>query len=192
MTERLFPGTLALFHELAARTLSPGDTAVDATAGNGHDTVCLARAVGPQGRVYAYDVQPEALERTGQRLVQEGLRDRVVLVPASHEDLTAAGPEAALVIFNLGYLPGASRTVTTRPAATLRALRAAMRILQPGGLILLTVYPGHPAGRGEDRALSLFCRTIDPAAFDVVRLDFPNRPPQAPYGWILQKRKEET
>ena len=44
--------------------LQPGDHAVDATMGNGHDTCLLARLVGPKGHVDAFDLQPQAVENT--------------------------------------------------------------------------------------------------------------------------------
>jgi tRNA G37 N-methylase Trm5 len=64
--------------------LLPGSVAVDATAGNGHDTLFLAGAVGPSGRVYAFDIQPAALEATSALLAEANLEDRVELLLADH------------------------------------------------------------------------------------------------------------
>ena len=44
-----------------SRFVRPGDTVVDATCGNGHDTKWLAQAVGPSGRVFAFDIQVRSL-----------------------------------------------------------------------------------------------------------------------------------
>jgi len=43
--------------QLLKATVEEGDTVVDATAGNGHDTLFLAQLVGDSGQVYAFDVQ---------------------------------------------------------------------------------------------------------------------------------------
>ena len=47
-------------HRIFHRILRPGDSAVDATAGNGHDSLLMAQLVGPEGSVTAVDVQPQA------------------------------------------------------------------------------------------------------------------------------------
>ena len=52
---------LPFAHRLLAQATPAGGTAIDATAGNGHDTLFLAQCVGANGRVYAFDIQPQAL-----------------------------------------------------------------------------------------------------------------------------------
>lgn len=98
-------------HDWISRVVSPGDAVVDATAGNGHDTVFLARLVGPSGQVHAFDVQEEAIRATRERLEKEGLlTPSVRLHLASHDRLAelVGGPVKAIV-FNLGYLPGGDK-----------------------------------------------------------------------------------
>ena len=67
---------------LLAQTLRSGDVAVDATAGNGYDTLTLARLVlngdaGTQGRVVSVDVQQKALDTTSNRLLDEFSEDAI-------------------------------------------------------------------------------------------------------------------
>ncbi len=132
--------------------LQPGEVAVDATVGNGHDTLFLAQQVGAQGHVYGFDIQEEALARTRRRLEEAGLRDRVTLLQMGHEHMAEAVPAAwhgriGAVMFNLGYLPGGSdRTCITRPQTTVPALEAALRLLRPGGVLTVVAYRGHPGG----------------------------------------------
>ena len=52
---------VSIAHRVAESVLREGDLAVDATAGNGHDTVFLAQAVGETGKVFAIDVQAAAI-----------------------------------------------------------------------------------------------------------------------------------
>ena len=94
-------------HDWISRVVFPGDAVVDATAGNGHDTVFLARLAGPSGQVHAFDVQEEAIRATRERLEKEGLlTPSVRLHLASHDRLAelVRSPVKAIV-FNLGYLP---------------------------------------------------------------------------------------
>ncbi|MCA9079230.1 MAG: class I SAM-dependent methyltransferase [Planctomycetaceae bacterium] len=142
-------------HWYAASALFPGAIALDATAGNGHDTLFLAAHVGPTGRVFAFDVQAAALEATTARLQAadhgEPLVDRVQLFQVDHSRFPEHLPartqgEVAVVMFNLGYLPGGDKSQTTRGATTVIALRHAVDWLRPGGLITVLAYPGHDAG----------------------------------------------
>jgi predicted methyltransferase len=144
-----------LAHRLLRPSLKPAGWVVDATAGNGHDTVFLAECVGPTGRVFGFDVQAQALAATAERV--QGL-PQVTLIHAGHEQLHARLPAAAhgrlaAVMFNLGYLPGAAKDVTTRPGTTLAALEQALDLLCAGGLVTLVLYPGHQAGREEAEAV---------------------------------------
>ena len=107
-----------------------GDRAVDATAGNGWDTLFLARLVGPDGRVYAFDIQQAALDETAALLRKNKLLERVDLIHAGHEAMASYVKEpVAAVMFNLGYLPGGDHSIVTRPESTLRGLAAALQLL---------------------------------------------------------------
>ena len=148
------PGIVSFAHGLIRGALRPGDVAVDATAGNGHDTVLLAELVGAKGRVFAFDVQAAALAATRQRLQQQGLAERVQLLQASHADMARYLPKGVqAIMFNLGWLPGGDKTVTTDAVTTIAALQAALELLQPHGLLVMVVYQGHPGARQERDAV---------------------------------------
>jgi 16S rRNA C1402 N4-methylase RsmH len=149
-------------HEICQRFLQPGDIAVDATVGNGHDTLFLAKVVGPSGRVYGFDVQEAALEQTRQKLGQEYL-SRVIFLLHSHAEMNQwIEPEhrghMKVVMFNLGYLPGGDKAVTTHAESTLVAIEAACGLLHPEGIISVIAYPGHNAGRDETGTVTDFFR----------------------------------
>lgn len=155
-----------LAHDLLRTVLEAGDHAVDATAGNGHDTRFLAEAVGDKGRVLGLDIQEAAIRVTGSRLARAGLSDRVTLLQAGHERLDELLPapmrgNLKAVMFNLGYLPGGDRARITRPDTTLTALAAALDHLRPDGVISLLVYRGHPGGDDEYVAIHHWLDTID-------------------------------
>lgn len=181
------PRPTALAHEFASQALSPGDIAVDATCGNGHDTLYLARLVGPQGTVVAIDVQADALDETRRRLESEGLTDgRVRLVHACHTtigDHIAPG-SAALVIFNLGYLPGGDHTLTTRAETTPAALDAAALALRPGGLLMVTCYPGHPEGAREAESVGAWMKSAASRGVRVAHYAQPFTLNPAPVLWM--------
>ncbi len=161
-------------HELLA-TYARGSLAIDATAGNGHDSLFLAKLVGPTGTVWAFDIQPEALCRTAARLEEQQISvelrlkpvrpapttdacHRVIAIEADHAEMALNLPSeirgrVAAIMFNLGYLPGADKECITTTSTTLAALNTAIEFLAPGGVLTVVVYPGHPGGREEAEAV---------------------------------------
>ena len=113
-----------LSHDFIDSLLQEGDIAVDATAGNGHDTLYLAQKVGERGHVYAFDVQQAALDSTKERLAENGIPDeRVTLILSGHERMADYVKEPVrCVLFNLGWLPSGDHSVTTRVPTTLAAV----------------------------------------------------------------------
>lgn len=175
--------------ELIEPALRPGAVAVDATMGNGQDTLWLCRLVGETGRVYAFDVQQEAVNRTRERLAEAGVLDRARLHCTGHEHMAELIVEPVdAVMFNLGWLPGAEHIVTTRTETTLQAADAALQILKPDGLMTICVYPGHEEGARELDALLDWAKSLDPKKYDALikcYLNQPNDPPRM----IAVKRK---
>ena len=149
------PRPTELAQRLASEALQEGDLAIDATTGNGHDTLMLAERVGDTGRVLAFDVQPAAVESTRAKIIAAGFQDRVAYHLTSHAKMAelAAPSSASVIMFNLGYLPGGDHTLTTDTSETLRALEAAAVCLKPGGLLTVVCYPGHAEGASEAKAV---------------------------------------
>ena len=159
-------------HQSVAEVLAAGDIAVDATVGNGHDTLFLARAVGEGGRVYGFDIQQQALDEARHRLDQAGIAERVALYHAGHEVMALLLPDdlrgrVKAVMFNLGYLPRGDKSRTTRPATTLSALSDALGLLAPGGRISVLAYTGHSGGREETEAIKAWAATLPRDLFTV-------------------------
>ena len=145
-----------------------GDQAIDATVGNGHDTLFLAEKVGPSGRVFGFDIQAEAIGATQARLDASSLADRVILFQACHSTLSDCFEgEIRAAMFNLGYLPGGDKTLVTRTATTLTAVAAALSRLMPGGLMTVMVYPGHPGGDDEAEQVESWAAGLDSENFAV-------------------------
>ncbi|WP_029459955.1 class I SAM-dependent methyltransferase [Solidesulfovibrio alcoholivorans] len=178
-----------------ARVLRPGDVTVDATAGNGHDTLFLARRTAPGGVVHCFDVQAEALARTGSLLARAGLADAARLHACGHERLREVLPadvcgRVRAVVFNLGFLPGGpggDAAVVTRPETTLAALAAAQAVLAPDGLVAVVCYTGHAGGLEEAAAVATWCAGLDFAAWRAARYELANKPGDAIIAWLLER-----
>ncbi len=177
-----------LARDILLRAVQPGDTVVDATMGNGHDTLFLAGRVGPQGRVYAFDIQKNAVESTRKLLAEQDLADRVTLLCRSHAELSEAVPSGvAAVVFNLGWLPGGDHSITTQCGSTEKAVSAALGILKPGGVVTICAYPGHAEGARELEMLKDRLASLSNKEYNVLRQTFLNAGPGAPECFVIQK-----
>ena len=136
-------------HDFLAQVITPEDIVVDATMGNGYDTLFLAKLA---KQVYAFDIQEQALEKTSQRIQEAGLTN-VDLILQGHETVDEYVTEVKAAIFNLGYLPSADKSIITQPQTTLEALEKLCQMLIKGGRIAIMIYYGHEGGDIERDAV---------------------------------------
>ena len=178
-------------HHILTNHLKEGDRAIDATAGNGYDTLFLAEQVGPSGKVTAIDIQDCAIRSTREKLESTGLIDRVKLVTDDHAAalgklIEANREKIAAITFNLGYLPGSDKSIQTRAESTEEALAASIQLLSPGGYLCVTAYRGHSGGTAEAKTVESFMRKSqrERHAVDCYEPESSNSPPVL---WVLMK-----
>lgn len=187
MLKRVIP----FAHQLIEQVIKPGDHVIDATCGNGHDTVMLSRAVGESGKVYAFDIQAEAIENTKNRLEKESLSN-VELIHDSHNQISQyVDQQITAAIFNLGYLPGSDKTVITKPSHTIDAIQQIITRLKQGGILVCVVYHGHPGGEEEKNALLDYFTEFDQQYFNVLRYGFINQKNNPPFILAVEKKKTD-
>ena len=190
------PTILDFAHNLAGEAVEDGGLAVDATVGNGHDTLFLARSVGPTGTVVGFDVQEEALAEARRRLRADGgPLASVRFVQAGHETMAQEVPETAegrvgAVMFNLGYLPGGDQSVTTSPDTTRRALDVSATLLRPGGVITVVAYTGHDGGEQEAQAVDAWIEALPQSTFRAVSYRLANASNDPPQLFAVEKRPD--
>ena len=181
-------GAVPLAHFFLRERIRPGDRAIDATCGNGQDTLLLAELVGRNGKVWAFDVQEAAVVKTKERLADAGVEDWVELLHAGHERLKEFVAEAVkAVIFNLGYLPSGDREIRTTAETTVAALEQAGNLLLPSGIILIAVYTGHEGGDEEWLAVKEWAEALSPLEFNVWQSRQLNRSEKAPFLVVVEK-----
>lgn len=186
-------GILPFARTLLAKAVSEGSSAVDATAGNGHDTLFLAGLAGETGRVFAFDVQEQAIAKTAVRLKEAGADSQVSLFHAGHEKAALLIPaeyhgELSGAVFNLGYLPKSDKTIITKPDTTIAAIQQLFGMLKPGGLIVLVIYHGHEGGADERDAVVNYAASLDQEAAHVMRYEFINQANRPPFIIAIEKR----
>ncbi len=168
--------------------LGEGEVAVDFTMGNGNDTLFLSRAVGEHGRVYAFDIQAQALENTKRFLDENQAPENYTLFLASHSRVKELVKEPIKAgMFNLGYMPRSGvKSLTTKRETTLEAVKGALDLLLPDGVLVIAIYPGHEEGRLEGDMLREYFKTLSkyrycPSEFHILNSE------NSPYFFVVEK-----
>ena len=158
---------LTYAHNYWKNLVRPGDLIIDATVGNGYDTLFLASLLQGQGQLIGYDIQEKALDQTQERLrvLPEHEREIVFLKCQSHAHFDEVNVQ--LIVYNLGYLPGGNKELTTQMETTLQSLKNALRIVRRGGAISITCYPGHAEGYKEQGAILDYLQTLPSAQWNI-------------------------
>ncbi|PLR79446.1 16S rRNA (cytosine(1402)-N(4))-methyltransferase [Bacillus sp. V3-13] len=187
--ERILPFAKTLL----SRAVEPGDIVVDATLGNGHDALFLANLVGPEGKVYGFDIQEKAILSSKARLAEHNLLDRITLFHKGHQHMVETIPAAdhgriTGAIFNLGYLPGGDKEIVTRPGTTISAVEQLLKMMAPEGIIVLVIYHGHQEGAAERDELLQYLEELDQNTAHVLQYRFINQKNNPPFITAIEKR----
>lgn len=170
--------------------VKPGDFCIDATMGNGHDTLLLSRLAGENGKVLAFDIQKDALAHTQELLEKETTAHNYELLLDSHINMSRyAEPDTVdCIVFNFGYLPGGDHALATQASTSVTAILEGLRLLKKGGLMSLCIYSGGDTGFEERDALLACVRGLDCKKYLVIVTEYANRPNHPPIPMMIVKR----
>lgn len=187
MNKKLIKNATGLAKNIINNKLENGMIAVDATIGNGNDTLQLAIGVGNNGKVYGFDIQRLAIENTRQLLINNNIKSRVQLIHDSHEKLLEYIDEKIdLAIFNLGYLPKGDHSIITNSRSTIKAMESVLNNLNENGILIIVVYYGHEGGKKEKEDVEIYLNNLDQKRFTVLKMDFINQINNPPFVFYIQ------
>lgn len=178
-------GILQLAKDRLAQNANPQGTYIDFTMGRGRDTLFLC-GLAPEGRVYAFDIQPSALDQTAVLLSQNDIHNATLILDSHDRFTDYVSGEIDGGLFNLGFLPGGDRDVTTQRGSTVAAVKQAMQALKRGGALGVAVYPGHEEGRLEGETLQNYFAGVDKKEFDIFIYRLLNVP-DSPYMMVVER-----
>lgn len=188
-----YKNALILSRYIMEDKIHEGDTVIDATCGNGHDSLLLSSLAGEKGRLYCFDISLAAVETTKKRLAAESHFRNYYIINDGHENMDKYISEGVKsVVFNLGYLPGGDHSIITTPQNTITALKKSMEILAPGGIVIMTVYYGHPGGNTEKEKIIEYAGTIDSTLYTVIKTEFINQANCPPLLITIEKNYGQT
>jgi ubiquinone/menaquinone biosynthesis C-methylase UbiE len=165
------------YHEMIRSKTPEGGIYIDATMGNGNDTLLFCKMAGNTGKVYAFDIQEKALEQTKELLLSYGMSERARLILDGHEHMDRYVKEstADAIVFNFGYLPGGSHNIATLSDTSIKAVSKALKILKPGAMLCLCVYSGGDTGFEEKEKILAYIKKLPPKEYTVIVNQYYNR-----------------
>lgn len=175
-------------HQFLADRLSDAQYVVDATAGNGYDTLFLAENTSDDATVFAFDIQQIALDKTKKMIDARGFSAKVRYVLGSHINiLSYVNQKIDVVMFNLGYLPGGSHKIATQGITTVPALQNVLQRLSLSGMVSVVAYPGHPAGKEEQLLIEDFFQSLPQKEYVVSSYTLLNQINHPPVLYMIEK-----
>lgn len=177
-------------HHFLEDHIKPGNICIDATMGNGNDTLKLCKLVGDSGKVYAFDIQQTALSNTQKLLEDQKVIHIATLILDSHTHMHSYVEEKEVdcIVFNFGYLPSGDHTLATKADTSIEAITQGLSLLRKGGLMSLCIYSGGDSGFEERDALLSFLKELDSKKYLVILSSYYNRPNNPPIPVMIIKR----
>ena len=178
---------LAFSKKILKEVIDKNSIVIDATCGNGNDTLFLAQSAAK--KVYAFDIQQQAIDSTLKLLQTNSCLEKCEVILDSHSnfDNYISEPIKA-VVFNLGYLPNADHSITTLADTTLLAIDKFLTNLEINGRIVIVVYWGHENGKIEKQALLNHFTKLNQKEIEVLSYQFINQKNNAPFVLALEKK----
>lgn len=191
--KEFFTNSMNIAKEICKMKIEEGDKVIDATMGKGSDTLFLASLVGEKGEVYSFDIQNEAIQATKEKLQRDNIKTKVNLILDGHENMDKyLEGGVKIVIFNLGYLPSFSHSITTKANTTIEAVKKALNLLVPNGAVIIVIYYGHESGKVEKEILEDYTKKLNQREYNVSELEFTNQVNCPPKLLIIEKRLDKA
>ena len=178
-------------HEMILSTNLENGLFIDATAGNGHDTLFLAQHIDSTSKILSFDIQETAILQTRQLLQKHDLAPKVTCILDSHANISNYLGNQDLVrlaIFNLGYLPGSDKKIITTPSSTLEAIQILLERLEKYGKIIIVSYYGHDGGLEEKDAAEELISALPQKEWSVLKYQFINQINCPPICYVIEKK----
>lgn len=184
----IFNNIHALTKLLLQEHLEKGDHVVDATVGHGKDAIKLLNCIGKSGFLYGFDIQEDAIESAREVMKKDGYSNFKLFLKI-HDQMTDEIPKESVkvIMFNLGYLPKADKSVTTLLESTKKAIHSGLTLLKRSGLLIVACYPGHEEGLKEYEGLLTELSDLYQKNYNVFHGHFINQRNNPPAIFVIEK-----
>lgn len=180
----MIQNVIPFVHDFLIKTVNKDEYTIDATCGNGNDTLFLSAI---SKHVYAFDIQQLAINNTN-TILKESNIDNVTLIHDSHDTFEHyIDKDIKAITYNLGYLPGSDKSISTSSSSTIRSIENGLKILSQYGVITIVCYVGHKGGQQEADKIEEYINLLSNREFKVIKYQFLNVK-MPPYVLIIEKQ----
>ena len=149
--------------------------AVDATLGNGNDSLSIAKQIGPKGHLYAFDIQERAIEKSRALFESNEIVNNYIFILDSHENISDyIETKIDFAIMNLGYLPGGDKSIITKGNTSIKCIEKLLKLLKGNGILAISSYSGHDLGNEQKQVVN-YLESLNQKEYNVLAMDFINQ-----------------
>ena len=171
----------SLCHSIIDKYILDKSLAIDATLGNGFDTDFLSSRF---KKVIAFDIQKTACD-----FYNTKKNENVLVINDSHHKFeNYINEEVNCIIYNLGFLPGGDKNITTLYETSLASIKSGLNLLKNEGLMLIVVYRGHEQGEKEESIILEYLLSLNKHKFSVMKHEIINRSSKSPMLFVIEKK----
>lgn len=171
----------SLTHYIINTYVKEKKVAIDGTLGNGFDTDFLANNF---ETVYAFDIQKIACDKYNEKK-QENV---IVINDSHHKFLEYINTKVNCIVYNLGFLPGGDKSITTNYDSSIESIKIGLDILESSGLMLIASYRGHEEGMNEYVYISEYLSKLSKNRYAVMKHEIINRSNKSPVLFVIEKK----
>lgn len=189
MSYKYLGSVLKIVNDFINTSIGLDSIVVDCTLGNGNDSVALLKRIGSSGRLYGFDIQEDAINATRDYIIKENLEDKnYKLYNSGHENIDKyINENVDFIIYNLGYLPGSDKSVTTTYTTTIESIKKGIKLLKGNGVMMIVVYHGHEEGKKEKIELEDFVNKLNQKEVNALKIEYKNQANNPPFLYIIEK-----
>lgn len=170
-----------LSHNIIDNFVINKNVAIDATLGNGYDTDFLSLKF---NKVFSFEIQKISCDS-----YKEKSRDNVKIINDSHHLFdNYIKEEVDCIMYNLGFLPGGNKEITTKHETTLKSINDGLKLLKSGGIMTICIYKGHTEGKREESCIIDFVKSLPKNTYGVMCHSYINRTETAPLLLVIEKK----
>lgn len=189
---RLLKRNTELVKEVMRRVIKENDLCIDATLGDGNDSLYMYNL---NAKVMSFDIQDEAITSSRNLFLENNIKlddnKRIKFILDSHSNIDKylnENDKIKFATFNLGYLPSGDKSIITKYDSTISAIDKILNYLDKDGVISIICYYEHDGGLEEKTHVDDYLKKLDNKKYEVVKLDKYNEERKVPITYFVYNK----
>ncbi len=180
----MYDNTKSLVKNIMEMKIPKSNICLDMTLGNGNDSLNMLE-LNNSIKIYGFDIQKSCVDKIKALNIEN-----IYAINDSHINFDKyVDSDIDFAIFNLGYLPGGDKSITTDYDTVIHTIEKLLCAIKIDALIVITFYPGHKSGLDESINVLEYLNTLDQKRYNVVKYEFVNQINNPPFVCVIERIK---